>query len=253
MAAYTWLVARAVARADDASCSCFGARKRVTKVTVLRNAWLTAVAALTVSVIWANPLFGGALAGAALLSAWLGSSRSPSRSSRRSSSCGPRGGPRRRSRAPTLRPLRWHRHGTSSTTSARAPCGSGDARRRHVVNLRTLAQETPDPAAGRLDTCGGCKPVIDRLGEWRELLPEVDVRFLLAHLARGEPADPRRTSRSPCTIPTATSAARSRIGVRPRPSCSESTASSPAAGHRLPAIEEFVAEIHESLHPVSVD
>ena len=71
MAAYLWLVWRAVARADDASCACFGVRKRVTKVTVARNAWLTLLAALTAAVIWMTPTFGGAVAAAAALSAWL--------------------------------------------------------------------------------------------------------------------------------------------------------------------------------------
>ena len=71
MSAYLWLVWRSVARADDASCACFGVRKRVTKVTVARNAWLTLLAALTAAVIWTTPTFGGALAAAAALSAWL--------------------------------------------------------------------------------------------------------------------------------------------------------------------------------------
>ena len=29
------------------------------------------------------------------------------------------------------------------------------------------------------DVCASCRPVIDRIPEWRELLPEVDVRMLL--------------------------------------------------------------------------
>ena len=50
MAAYTWLIVRAVSRQDDTSCACFGARQRVTPVTVARNVWLTALAIGTAAV-----------------------------------------------------------------------------------------------------------------------------------------------------------------------------------------------------------
>lgn len=58
MVAYLVVVARTVARRADASCACFGARKRVTRVTVIRNAWLSALAAATLAVVWDNPLWG---------------------------------------------------------------------------------------------------------------------------------------------------------------------------------------------------
>ena len=53
------------------SCACFGARKRVTRVTVVRNVWLTLLAIATAAVIWTTPLFGGALAAGIPQFAWL--------------------------------------------------------------------------------------------------------------------------------------------------------------------------------------
>ena len=60
MAAYLWLVVAAWRRGRDASCACFGARRPITVVTVVRNVWLTIVALVTVATIWTNPLLGGA-------------------------------------------------------------------------------------------------------------------------------------------------------------------------------------------------
>ena len=71
MAAYTVLVARVAARADDTTCACFGAQKRVTRITVARNAWLTLLAIGSAAVIWATPLVGGALALGVADWAWL--------------------------------------------------------------------------------------------------------------------------------------------------------------------------------------
>src|SRR5688572_15294286 len=62
MVGYTIMVARLVARRESTTCACFGSRKRVTHVTVVRNVWLTLLAIATAAVIWATPLFGGALA-----------------------------------------------------------------------------------------------------------------------------------------------------------------------------------------------
>ena len=253
MAAYTWLVARAVARADDASCSCFGARKRVTRVTVLRNAWLTAVAALTVGVIWANPLFGGALATATVLSAWLwivaifiavvtavlvvwpedeGVAENAG------------------AEAPASPLLDTEELDYVRMRIPAVPVALGDGTK---VNLRTLAKKRPMLLLAVSHTCGGCEPVIDKIGEWRELLPEVDVRFLLAHPPEAGPltqTDEPQSLHDPhgyvsgsiedWRTPTAVL-----LGI------DGLLAGGPVTGYLQ--IEEFVAEIHESLHPVSVD
>ena len=65
LAVYLWLVVRLRRRDDDASCACFGARRPVTRLTVVRNVWLLIVAGGAAALIGANPLWGGALAAAA--------------------------------------------------------------------------------------------------------------------------------------------------------------------------------------------
>ena len=71
MAAYTVLVARVLRRSSNASCACFGTRRRVTRVTVARNVWLTALAVGAAAVIWTTPVLGGALAAGIPQFAWL--------------------------------------------------------------------------------------------------------------------------------------------------------------------------------------
>jgi hypothetical protein len=49
-----------------------------------------------------------------------------------------------------------------------------------VENLRTMAGRKPILLLAVSSGCAPCTPVIERIGVWRELLPEVDVRFLVA-------------------------------------------------------------------------
>ena len=70
-AAYTVLVARVLRRSSNASCACFGTRRRVTRVTVARNGWLMSLAVGAAAVIWATPVLGGAVAAGIPLFAWL--------------------------------------------------------------------------------------------------------------------------------------------------------------------------------------
>jgi hypothetical protein len=176
MGAYTWLVARAVLREDDASCACFGARKRVTKITVIRNAWLTALALATAAISWTTPLIGGPLREAVTEGGWvigLGVA------------------------AVTTALILWPEGGQQVTSGApRAAVADGDdeldyVRTRtpavpvtladgSVENLRTMAARKPILLLSVSTTCTPCTPVIEKIGAWRELLPEVDVHFLLS-------------------------------------------------------------------------
>lgn len=61
MAGYLVFVTRIVRSGTDASCACFGARKRVTGATVTRNAWYVALAVMAAATTWANPPWGGPL------------------------------------------------------------------------------------------------------------------------------------------------------------------------------------------------
>lgn len=176
MSVYTWLVARTVRQKDDASCACFGARTRVTRVTVIRNAWLTAVAVATAAVSWTTPLVGGPLAAGLPHFGWLIGLLVV---------------------AVTTTLILWQERalGAGPTLPGTTVTGSGDeldyVRTRtpavpitlangSVENLRTMAAHRPILLLSVSATCGPCAPVIEKLGLWRELLPEVDIRILLA-------------------------------------------------------------------------
>jgi hypothetical protein len=188
MVSYTILVARVLARSESASCACFGTRKRVTRVTVVRNVWLTLLAIATATVIWATPLFGGALAAGIPQFAWLVALAVAAVTT--ALVLWPEDSPVETDLRPAV-----------SATAATAPEDELDYIRTRtpavpvmqadgtVVNLRTLAARKPILLLAVSSMCGACESVVAKRGEWRELLPEVDVRLLLA-----EPAD-----RSPWT------------------------------------------------------
>lgn len=181
MATYLVLVLRVVGRGDDPSCACFGAAKPVTRVTVIRNLWLTILSAGVVGVIWLNPLLGGAVATAAgTVGAWawvVGLAIA----------------------GLTVTLILWPEVDRSATSppsaDSMALAGAEDddldyIRTRtpavpvtlsdgQVVNLRHLTTRKPVLLLAVSETCGPCQPVIESIGGWRERLPEIDIRFLL--------------------------------------------------------------------------
>lgn len=174
MGAYTWLVVRTVGRAEDASCACFGSRRPVTRVTVARNVWLTAVAIIAAITIWATPFFGGALVAGLSGWQWLISLAAA---------------------AATAAIILWPEATTPAPASApelvvptgddleyvrrRTPAVPVTAADGTVLNLRTLAAQKPILLLAVSPTCTPCVSVIAKVPEWRELLPELDVRMLL--------------------------------------------------------------------------
>jgi hypothetical protein len=48
-----------------------------------------------------------------------------------------------------------------------------------TITLRELASRRPLLLLAVSETCGSCTPVIESAPRWRELLPEVEIRFLL--------------------------------------------------------------------------
>lgn len=180
MAVYTVLVARVAARADDTSCACFGARKRVTRVTVARNVWLTVLAAGSTAVVWATPLFGGALAAgipdwswlvalavAAVTTAFVMWPDSAQDAATQTDA--------------VAQALAESREGDDEldyirTRTPAVPVTQADGT---VVNLRDLARQKPILLLAVSSLCGSCEPVMEKRAEYRALLPEVDVRLLL--------------------------------------------------------------------------
>ena len=245
MSAYTVLVARVAARRDDTACACFGARKQVTRVTVLRNVWLTALAIATAAVIWATPLLGGALAAGIPQFPWLVALAVA---------------------AVTTALVLWPDSGTDAASTAGGAAGISVAteddldyiRTRtpavpvtqadgSVTDLRTLSARRPVLLLAVSSMCGSCEPVRDKRAEYRALLPEVDVRLLLA-----EPLSSGWTERGePQTLHDVDDYVGASLGYAGTPSAVLLGADGLLAGGPVTgdlAVDRFVDEIYESLH-----
>lgn len=176
MGAYTWLVAQAVRREDDTSCACFGTRRKVTKVTVARNIWLTALALATAAVSWTTPLIGGPLWIGMQSGGWLIGLIVV---------------------AVTVALIMWPEGDDVATpVPPHTPVATADNELDYVRtrtpavpitladgstgNLRAMAARNPILLLAVSPSCGSCSDVIAKIGTWRDLLPEIDVRFLLA-------------------------------------------------------------------------
>lgn len=248
MAAYTWLVVRAVNRKDDASCACFGARKRVTRVTVVRNVWLTALAVVAAAVVWTFPLVGGALV---VGWQWL---------------------PALAVVAFTTALILWPEDGADErapvvsapvATAAGAAAEDDDPdyfRTRTpavpvtladgtVSDLRRLTSARPLLLLLVSQTCGWCEPILELRTTWRELLPEVDVRVLLSDPPASSGRWTETTEPQSLHDPDGYVSA-SFADVLPRPAAilfgvDGLLAGGPVSG---PDIEPFIGDIYESLH-----
>lgn len=239
-----WVARR---RSPDASCACFGARQQITTRTILRNAWLVLLAlASAVAVLWL-PVVGGALwlslvsptaliaLGAVALTMWL--AHGPASESGRE--------------APAEPLLAEHPNDDELADYIPRPIpavpveqGNGD-----MLNLQRLAALKPILLLAVSETCGSCIPVIERAGQWRELLPEVSVRFLLK-------ADPARSALTQDegddqSLHDQYSYVRDSIGGWKTPSAvllgtGGLLAGGPVEGEQ--AISAFVDDIYEQLH-----
>jgi hypothetical protein len=248
MVGYTVLVTRVLARAESTSCACFGARKAVTRVTVVRNVWLTALAVMTAGVIWSTPLLGGALAAGIPELAWLVALAVA---------------------AVTTALVLWPEESPAAVNPAPAPPGGAETtdddglldyiRTRTpaipvtladgtVVNLRTLAARKPILLLAVSSMCGPCESVVARRAEWRELLPEVDVRLLLTERA----VRSRLTERDePQSLHDAEDYVAESIGYRGTPTAvllgaDGMLAAGPVTGDL--GVARLVDDIYESLH-----
>lgn len=182
--AYLVLIVRRRAGGADASCTCFGAPEPITTLTVVRNAWFLLLAVLTAVVTWATLLLGGPLAALGGQWPWLVAAAAaaatsalvlwhPASADRPVAAGVPtvktRGG--EDGAAAQADPAEYIRTRTPSV-----PVMLAD---RSTVNLRHLAARGPMLLLAVKEDCGACLPVIEAMPKWRELLPEVSVRFLL--------------------------------------------------------------------------
>lgn len=244
MLAYLALVVRTWRSGVDTECACFGERKPVTAVTVLRNVWYVALAAGAIVVIGANPLWGGALAalpGAEW--AWIVAAVIV---------------------AVTVALTLW----PTDSPVAPAPVAPVDASVGELldyvpvrtpsvpvtladgteVSLRTLSMQQPMLVIAVTPGCSPCEQVRASLPDWRALLPELKVRLLVTappESAKLKELDEPQSLHDPYNF------VRDSIGEWSTPSAvllggDGFIAGGPVSGYSQ--IAEFVDDIYESLH-----
>ncbi|UWF77902.1 MULTISPECIES: MauE/DoxX family redox-associated membrane protein [Microbacterium] len=249
--AYLVLVVRSFRQSPGASCSCFGSRRPITAVTVVRNAWFLLLALAALGVVGAAPLLGGAVVAlgaswvwmpalaAAALTVWL-SVGEPATAGvgagvpimPTSADAGVR--------TDADDPADYIR-----TRTPAVPVTLADGR---TVNLRDLAARGPLLLLAVSETCGSCVPAIEAMPRWRALLPEVSVRFLLTH----DPAVSRLADTTePQTLHDRPGYVRSSIADWATPAAVLVGADGYLAGGPVSGydeIEAFIGDIYEILH-----
>jgi hypothetical protein len=251
MCAYLWLVVRAKNTSDDASCACFGRKRRITRVTVTRNAWLMVLAVASASVIWTAPLLGGALVVA--FSGWwatvVGAAAAAATAALvlwpDESHAAPVAAPNAES---SVSGASSDVDGDLEYIRSRTPAVPVMLADGTSVNLRELTLRKPILMLAVSATCGSCTTVIENAPAWRTLLPEVDVRLLFTHAhdsgLMSELSEPqslhdvdRLVSRSIKEWPTPSAVLFGSDGM---------LAGGPISGVR--DIDSFVDDVYESLH-----
>ncbi len=248
MAGYLWLVVKARRASDDASCACFGSKRRITRVTIIRNVWLLVLAVASAAIIWTAPLVGGALAVA--VSGWWGTVLGAAAA------------------AVTVALVLWpdEREAAASALAGEmtAEQAAGDGELDYIrtrtpavplvladgtpVNLRTLTRRKPILMLAVSTTCGACTSVMESAPEWRTRLPEVDVRLLFTH---AHDSGLKVELTEPQSLHDVDRLVSSSIGDWSTPTAvlfgaDGMLAGGPVSGVR--AIEEFVDEVYETLH-----
>ncbi len=247
MAGYLWLVSRALRTTPDASCSCFGSSRPVTRAAVIRNAWLTALSIVAAAVTWANPLLGGplaALGGEGALWALGAAAAAFTTALIVRPDAAERGAPGAAAPAP----------GTDGEEAdyvrTRTPAVAVTLADGSTTNLRLLASRRPTLLLAVSETCGSCTAVIEGAPGWRERLPEVDIRFLVT----ASPQSSTLTATAePQTLHDTEGLVRESLGPWPTPTALLLGVDGMLAGGPVSGptdITEFVADIEESLREV---
>jgi hypothetical protein len=117
-----------------------------------------------------------------------------------------------------------------------------------IVNLRALAARKPILLLAVSSMCEPCESVVAKRAEWRELLPEVDIRLLLAEPASWSPWTERDEPQSLHDVEDYVAGS---IGEWGTPTAVLLGADGMLAGGPITGdlgVERFVGDIYESLH-----
>lgn len=246
MATYLVLVIRARAATPDATCACFGSTKKITLVTAIRNVWLTVLGILAVAAAWALPLWGGAVASLGADGwGWIALALAA---------------------VVTTVLIMWPEESQTETPPAMvaAPASDDDLDYVRLITpavsvtladgssqtLRELSQSRPLLLLAVSATCASCESTIASRHRWRELLPEVDVRVLVAQAPEESPLVEQE---HPMSLHDRWHRVSASLGYYSNPSAvlfgiDGLLAGGPVSGAE--EIEQFVGDIYESLRGV---
>lgn len=251
MGIYLVLIVRARRAAPDASCACFGSTKRITAVTVLRNVWLTVLGVFAVVASWSMPLVGGALGALGSAGwAWLTVVAAA---------------------VFTTVLVMWPEPASEPTVSSPGAAPSeGDGSELDYVRsitpavpvfladgtsltLRELAARRPMLLLAVSSTCASCVSTIESREAWRALLPEVDIRLILA---QSPDVSELVETQEPMSLHDPDLWVAQSLGYEITPSAvlfgiDGLLAGGPVTGGEN--IREFVGDIYESLHGLRPD
>jgi hypothetical protein len=243
MVVYLVLVVRAVRGGEDVDCACFGAwgPGRVTWATVWRNAWLVLLAVLSVwaasdgpSLItraadadsgwWVLSLAAALVTASLVLLPETGGARSPVQSDQEAGEGDLEDYVRLRTPA--------------------VPVMLADG---STCTLRELSASRAQLLLFVSKGCGSCADVIAAAPQWRERIPQIDIRLVL----RGAPASSDLTSTDePQTVHDVNSWLRDSFGTRGTPSAVLLGVDGHLAGGPIGGkdkVRAFVADIEEQL------
>ncbi|MDR2997211.1 MAG: hypothetical protein LBU78_03730 [Microbacterium sp.] len=248
MIGYLVFVVRVLQAGTDTDCACFGARKRITVMTGVRNGWYVLLALAALATGWTTPLLGGPVAaisgtgwgwvaGLAAAAVTVALTMWPV--------------PTDEADAAPVQPVVGEVGSDGeelddlrSLTPA-VPLIRADGEQ---VNLRTLSMQQPLLLLAVKPGCGSCTDVIAGAPAWRELLPEVSVRLLL----RETPQNAEITELDePQSLHDTERYAYDSFGIMMTPSAVLLGADGMLAGGPVTGtqqITEFIGDIYESLH-----
>ncbi|UNK70136.1 MauE/DoxX family redox-associated membrane protein [Microbacterium sp. H1-D42] len=245
MGTYLVLVFRTLRATPDASCACFGSTKRITAVTVVRNAWLTLLGVAAVATMWALPLLGGSLAALGPAGwAWVAVLLAA---------------------AITVLLVMWPEPSEAVSVNAQEPIAvASDGELDYIRSLtpaipvtladgstqtlRELSSLRPMLLLAVSSTCGSCTSTISSRERWRELLPEVDIRLILT----AQPDDtPIAETAHPMSLHDPQRLVAQSLGYAATPSAvlfgmDGMLAGGPVSGPD--GVLEFIGDVYESLH-----
>ncbi len=240
--AYLLLVLRALGFDVPVDCACFGefAPGRITRRTVVRNAWLVALALLgIIGSIGGASLLGRvvdgtapwwwlASAAAAALTCWLVVGSAPGDTATR-----PTNGPNAQELDDYLR---------SRTPALPVTLGDGSE-----TDLRALSSERAQLLLFVSEGCGPCTTVIAETPQWRTQLPQIDIRHVVTV---GPEVGSLTSPEEPRSLHDPAMRLQASFGFRATPTAVLLGADGLLAGGPVTggdAVPEFVADIREQL------